>query len=112
MLLTDDEGIRKLNLDYRNLDKPTDVLSFPLWESEPPLFARKTTLSLGDIVISLERAALQSTEYEHSITREIVFLFIHGLLHLLGYDHELNFEEERRMIDRQKKIINSLEGLI
>jgi len=105
LLLTDDEGIRALNCAYRGQDKPTDVLSFPLWEGEPLPPLGHTALPLGDIVISLERAAAQAQGFGHSAPREAIFLFVHGLLHVLGYDHELGPEEEQRMFAQQKQIM-------
>lgn len=108
LLFTDDDGIRALNRAYRNQDKPTDVLSFPLWEEQPPLLAGRAAIPLGDIVISLTRAAAQAQELGHSAPREAVFLFVHGLLHLLGYDHERGAAEERRMFALQKQIMTSL----
>jgi probable rRNA maturation factor len=110
LLLTNDEGIRALNHAYRGEDKPTDVLSFPLWEEQPTLPAEGRALPLGDIVISLTRAAAQAEELGHSSLREAVFLFVHGLLHLLGYDHERGAEEKDCMFALQKQIINRLEA--
>ena len=111
LLLTDDEGIQALNREHRGQDKPTDVLSFPLWNQQPPALPGNTALPLGDIVISIKRAAEQARELEHSVLRETVFLFIHGLLHLLGYDHEQGAAAEQRMFALQKQIIAQLEGL-
>jgi probable rRNA maturation factor len=114
----DDETIRRLNRDYRGLDKPTDVLSFSMREmgdgeteivyvSEdgeggglPDDFAEP----LGDIVISVPRALAQSEEYGHSPEREIGFLFVHGFLHLLGYDHQ-DEASEREMFRKQEQIL-------
>ncbi|MCL1905562.1 MAG: rRNA maturation RNase YbeY [Clostridiales bacterium] len=110
LLLTDDEGIRALNNAYRGQDKPTDVLSFPLWEEQPPALAGGGALPLGDIVISLTRAAVQGKELGHSTLREAVFLFVHGLLHLLGYDHELSAAAARRMFALQKQIMAQLDA--
>ncbi len=105
---TDDEGIRALNLQYRQLDKPTDVLSFPLMdfsgESDEPV-ADEPVVSLGDIVISLERARAQAEEYGHSFEREVAFLTVHSMLHLLGYDHETGEEDELDMRARQSRIM-------
>ena len=108
LLLTDDAKIRALNRDYRARDMPTDVLSFPLWEEQPPLPADNAALALGDIAISLTRAAAQAKELRHSVWRETTFLFVHGLLHLLGYDHELNAQAQRQMFALQKRIMNQL----
>jgi probable rRNA maturation factor len=108
LLLTDDERIRALNHAYRRQDKPTDVLSFPLWEHQPPTPPGSAALPLGDIVISLPRAAAQAQELGHSALRETVFLFVHGLLHLLGYDHEQGALEEQHMFALQKQIMAQL----
>lgn len=104
---TDDKSIHSLNREYRGIDRPTDVLSFPL---EPNL--KNTHVSglimLGDIVISLERATAQAEEYGHSFQRETAFLCIHSMLHLLGYDHELGETEDADMRKRQREIIESI----
>ncbi len=106
---TDDEGIHALNLQYRQVDRPTDVLSFPLTdysgESEEPL-ADEPEVSLGDIVLSLERAQAQAELYGHSFEREVAFLCVHSVLHLLGYDHETGAADEADMRRRQHDIMN------
>jgi probable rRNA maturation factor len=109
LLLTGDEGIRALNRAYRGQDKTTDVLSFPQWEQQPPPPAGGAALPLGDIAISLERATAQAAQLNHSPEREATFLFVHGLLHLLGYDHEQSAAEERRMFAIQKRIMAKLD---
>ncbi|MEG1661007.1 MAG: rRNA maturation RNase YbeY, partial [Clostridiales bacterium] len=86
-------------------DMATDVLSFAMTEGEDGNFATEGNLLLGDIVISMQRAAEQGEKYGHSTEREAVFLFIHGLLHLLGYDHERGVEEEQEMFAVQERII-------
>ena len=107
----DDEGIRELNKKFRNMDKPTDVLSFPLLdyegESEEPFFD-ELCHNLGDIVISLERAMAQANEFGHSFEREVAFLTAHSMLHLLGYDHELSDEDDADMRRRQNAIMERL----
>ena len=107
----DDEGIRALNKKFRNMDKPTDVLSFPLLdyegESEEPFFDELCN-NLGDIVISLERAMAQANEFGHSFEREVAFLTAHSMLHLLGYDHELSDEDDADMRARQNDIMERL----
>lgn len=107
----DDEGIRELNKRFRNMDKPTDVLSFPLLdyegESEEPFFD-ELCHNLGDIVISLERAMAQANEFGHSFEREVAFLTAHSMLHLLGYDHELSDEDDADMRRRQNDIMERL----
>ncbi len=101
VLICDNEEIHKLNKEYRNVDAPTDVLSFPMFDEDGTLDEEE----LGDIVISLERAVAQSVEYGHSIIREVAFLTAHSMLHLLGYDHE-NGEQE--MYVKQDEILNLL----
>jgi len=94
LILTTDEEIQKLNKQFRNKDKPTDVLSFPL-EDAP-------NTPLGSIVISIDTAKKQAQKHSHSVEEEIKLLFIHGLLHLLGYDHEIDNGEMR---EKEKEII-------
>ena len=109
--LTDNEKIHALNKQYREVDKPTDVLSFPLLDFEgegcEPV-ADEPMVSLGDIVISLERAAEQAEEFGHSFDREVAFLCVHSMLHLLGYDHELSEDDDADMRDRQRAILEML----
>ena len=105
---TDNEGIHELNKKFRGVDRPTDVLSFPLFDyegesEEPPvdeLFGM-----LGDIVLSLEQAKRQAEEYGHSFEREVAFLTVHSMLHLLGYDHETGEEDEAEMRQKQTAIM-------
>lgn len=101
--------IRALNAEYRNKDAETDVLSFPLFDEdeEDPLDEEVTPL--GDIVINLDRAAQQAAELGHGTRREIAFLAVHSVLHLLGYDHERSEEDEEDMCRRQKDIITGIE---
>jgi len=121
ILLTDDNTIQEINRDYRNIDSPTDVLSFPatdfktpgdfsnLEEEHPDSFHPETgELMLGDIVISVERAMKQAEEYGHAIEREIAFLTAHSMFHLFGYDH-MEDEERRIMEDKQRKVLDKLE---
>lgn len=101
---TDNEQIRQLNKQYRNKDVATDVLSFPMFEDLTNAM-EINPLPLGDIVISLERAAVQGYHLCHSIYHEVAFLTVHSTLHLLGYDHETSTEDEEDMIRRQKEIM-------
>ena len=113
VLLVDNETIRSLNRDYRNKDAATDVLSFPMEEAmdgepEPAVIGGPTERLLGDLVISVEMAVAQAAEYGHSVERELAFLSVHGLLHLLGYDHELGVEAEAAMQAEEKRILSVL----
>ncbi|MDR0271961.1 MAG: rRNA maturation RNase YbeY [Clostridiales bacterium] len=98
-----DEEIRELNNKYREQDKPTDVLSFPTMEAPPGKI-----FPMGDIVISTETAARQAQEYGHTYERELTFLTVHGMLHLLGLDHEASLEDEKIMEEITDEIIKSL----
>lgn len=103
LTLTDNSYIHTLNKKYRNIDRPTDVLSFALNESEEPEIADAKVNILGDIIISVERAKEQAADFGHSLKREIAFLTVHGMLHLLGYDHmedeeRIEMEEEQRFV--------------
>lgn len=117
VLLTDNEGIRQINLDMRGIDNPTDVLSFPMCDfTEPGNFSglEETPedyfnpdtgeLMLGDIVISVEKVKEQAEKYGHSETRELAFLVAHSMLHLSGYDH-MEEEERLQMEDMQREIL-------
>ena len=115
MLITDNEGIHRINLEQRQVDAPTDVLSFPMFDltaGQPPVDERLLDpathrLPLGDMVISLERATAQAEEYGHSLMREVCFLAVHGALHLLGYDH-ITPEDDARMQEIAQKILSTL----
>ncbi len=97
--------IRKYNREYRNIDKVTDVISFAMEDSE--CYYQDDNRELGDIFICYQRALKQSVQYGHSLERELSFLFTHGLLHLLGYDHQ-NKEDEEEMFSLQEKILSNL----
>lgn len=101
---TDNEKIHALNLEYRSIDRPTDVLSFPMYEKDE-LENAVGEITLGDIVISLERAGEQAEEFGHSFEREVSFLTVHSTLHLLGYDHELSENDEKEMFSLQDQIM-------
>lgn len=109
VMLVNNEEIHKLNLEFRKIDRPTDVLSFPLgsdgnYEENPDTGA----FMLGDIVISLETAQKQSQVYGHSLEREVGFLTVHSMLHLLGYDHEESSLKERIMREKEEAILTQL----
>lgn len=103
IIIVDNEIIQNLNREYRNIDKPTDVLSFAL-EDVKDVVCENGRL-LGDIYISLDKVKEQSIEYGHSFLRELAFLSIHGFLHLLGYDH-MNKEDEEIMFGKQEMILD------
>ena len=120
VLVTDDRGIQVVNRESRNLDKPTDVLSFPMFQLEagaPPSdwteYVDPATglVPLGDMCISLERAVAQAQEFGHSVRREVGYLTIHSMLHLLGYDHLDEGEQKRQMRAREEQIAASIPGM-
>ena len=98
--------IRRLNRQYRQHDHPTDVLAFPMREAPGP-----RTRLLGDVVISLHKATEQASEYQHSLDEELSRLLTHGILHLLGYDHERGDKEARRMFRKERAIHQMLKPL-
>jgi len=105
--LVDEGEIRELNLRFRGVDEPTDVLSFPLLEEiakEPPALAESPPL-LGDVIISPQVARKQVKKYGHSLEEEIALLLVHGILHLLGYDHEIS-ADDKIMRTKEKSILN------
>lgn len=106
MTFTDNEGIRELNRAHRDIDRATDVLSFPMFDFEDE--SEELEGALGDIVISLERAQEQAETFGHSFEREVAFLCVHSMLHLLGYDHELGEKEDMDMRRRQSEIMTRL----
>ncbi len=120
VLFTDDEEIRRINKEFRNIDNPTDVLSFPTNEYDTPgdfskledtiadCFHPETgEVLLGDIVISVDRAKFQAKEYGHSIEREVAFLTAHSMFHLFGYDH-MEEDERLRMEEKQNNVLANL----
>lgn len=100
VVLVDDEKIRDFNKQYRNVDRSTDVLSFALQEGAPMPGGEAL---LGDVLISLETALRQAVEYGHSVERELAYLIVHGVLHLLGYDHTA--EEERKLMRAKEELV-------
>ncbi|MCH5203957.1 MAG: rRNA maturation RNase YbeY [Oscillospiraceae bacterium] len=104
----DNEKIRELNKIHRNIDRETDVLSFPLGDENGfEVNCDNDAILLGDIVVSLEKAVSQSEEYGHSLKREAAFLITHSLFHLLGYDHEAP-DEEKEMFEKQERVLQKL----
>lgn len=106
-VFVDDLKIHQLNKEYRDVDRATDVISFALEDSEP-FFIDGQPRCLGDIFISVDTAKAQAQDYGHSEQREMCFLFTHGLLHLLGFDH-MEKEEEKKMLKMQESILNALQ---
>ena len=117
ILLTDDETIHEINREHRNVDRPTDVLSFPMNELLPGAFDpdvceydyERECLLLGDMVISMERCDQQGEEFGHGYDHEVQYLAVHSTLHLLGYDHEDEGAQKQQMREREKEIMKRLE---
>ena len=106
VIIVDNEKIHKMNKEHRNIDKPTDVITFALQDKkDDERFIKKFGLILGDIYISIDKVKTQAISYGHSEKRELNFLLVHGFLHLLGYDH-MNKEDEKIMFERQEEILN------
>jgi probable rRNA maturation factor len=105
----DDNQIQQLNKQYREKDTPTDVLSFPMFNKDDfSALPKDQIIPLGDIVISAQTAKHQSVIYNHSFEREIAFLTVHSLLHLLGYDHEQSKLDESIMFEKQEEILKTM----
>ena len=111
VILTNPENIRKANKEYRNIDKETDVLSFPMFEKneiqEMLKSGNDTNDILGDIIISISRVEEQAKEYGHSFEREFAYMLVHGFYHLMGYDH-MNEEEKQEMRQKEESVLNLL----
>ena len=115
VLFTDDEGIHQINLEQREVDRPTDVLSFPMFDLQPGEHPTQedadpgdNLVPLGDMVISLERAKAQGEEYGHGTRREVAYLAVHSVLHLLGYDHMDEGPMKKQMRQREEEILGTL----
>ena len=120
VMVTNDKGIHAINKASRNIDKPTDVLSFPMFDLEPGnppedwedyLDIETGMCPLGDMCISLERAVAQAKEFGHSVRREVGYLTIHSMLHLLGYDHLDEGEMKKQMRAREEAIAATIPGM-
>jgi len=105
--IVNNKTIHKINREYRNIDRPTDVISFAFLDDKKEKELRGGPINLGQIIISFDKAEEQAKEYGHSLIREMVFLFVHGMLHLLGYDH-MNEEDETKMFKLQNEILGGL----
>lgn len=111
--LTNPENIRKINKEYRKIDKETDVLSFPMFEKEEIIDKLKNKDFiyediLGDIIISIEKVKQQAEEYNHSFKRELSYMVVHGFYHLMGYDH-IEEEDKKKMRPKEEKILEILD---
>jgi len=111
ILLVNDRKSRELNRTYRGIDRPTDVLSFPMYDSAVE-FPEGQEVLIGDIVINLHMAARRAEEERINLCDELSFLLIHGLLHLLGYDHERNPYQARKMRKKEQELINALTEMV
>ena len=109
IILTNPENIRKLNSKFRNIDKETDVLSFPMFEKEEINTLENSIIEevLGDIVISIEKVKEQAEEYGHSFEREFSYMLVHGFYHLMGYDH-MEENDKKIMRSKEENILNKL----
>ncbi len=105
--IVDNKTIHKINNEYRNVDRPTDVISFAFLDEKSERELKGGPINLGQIIISYQKAIEQADEYKHSLKREMVFLFVHGMLHLLGYDH-MNEDDEKVMFGLQDDILGGL----
>ena len=104
-ILVDNETIHQINKDYRNIDRPTDVISFATIDSS---ITRELSYELGDIYISIDKVYEQAAAYNHSVMREFAFLVTHGTLHLLGYDH-IEYNAEQEMFKKQEEVLSILD---
>jgi len=120
VLVTNNAGIQVINRESRKIDRPTDVLSFPMFQLEPGnppkdwaeyIDPESKLVPLGDMCISLERAVAQAREYGHSVRREVGYLTIHSMLHLLGYDHLDEGPQKKQMRTREEAIAASIPGM-
>ena len=107
LIIVGPRKIREINRDYRNIDSETDVISFAMLDDFEEEYVIEDRVELGDIFINRNRVLSQAKEYNHSIKREFIFLFVHGLLHLFGYDH-MEKKDEKKMFALQKEILGSL----
>ena len=114
--LTTPENIREINKEFRNIDKETDVLSFPIFEKNIDMLRKNDEVVdknmpqdvLGDIIISVKKVEEQAEEYGHSIERELAYMIVHGFYHLMGYDH-MNDEDKKAMREKEEKVLKSLD---
>lgn len=107
IILTNEENIQKINKEYRNIDKATDVLSFPMFQPDEIDEAKKREEVLGDIIVCMPIVKKQAVEYEHSIEREFAYMLVHGFYHLMGYDHMVE-EDKIKMRAKEETVLGKL----
>ena len=108
IILTDEENIQKINNEYRKIDKPTDVLSFPMFEPSEINEAKKREEVLGDIIVCMPVVKRQAVEYEHTEEREFAYMLVHGFYHLMGYDHMIE-EDKKKMRAKEEEVLKKLD---
>ena len=109
IILSDEEYIQKINSEYRNIDKVTDVLSFPMFEKEEIQDAKHNKEALGDIIVCIPKVKAQAEEFGHSFEREFMYMLVHGFYHLMGYDH-IQEEDKKEMRDKEENILKKVGG--
>lgn len=107
IILTNEENIQKINKEYRNIDKSTDVLSFPMFQPEEIEEAKTREEVLGDVIVCIPIVKKQAVEYEHSEEREFAYMLVHGFYHLMGYDHMVE-EDKVKMREKEECVLNKL----
>ena len=107
VILSNEEYIKKINAQYRNIDKVTDVLSFPMFESSEIEYAKVQEEVLGDIIVCIPRVQEQAKEYGHGFEREFAYMLVHGFYHLMGYDH-INENEKKAMREKEENVLKKI----
>lgn len=107
IIISNEEYIKKINSEYRNIDQVTDVLSFPMFEANEIVEAKKNKETLGDIIVCIPRVEEQAKEYGHSFEREFAYMLVHGFYHLMGYDH-MNEEDKQKMRAKEENILRNV----
>lgn len=107
IIISNEEYIKQVNLEYRNIDQVTDVLSFPMFEKEEIEEAKKSAEVLGDVIVCIPRVISQAEEYGHSFEREFAYMLVHGFYHLMGYDH-INSEDKQKMRQKEENILKNV----
>lgn len=107
IIISNEEYIKQINLEYRNINQVTDVLSFPMFEKEEIEEAKKNAEALGDVIICIPRVISQAEEYGHSFEREFAYMLVHGFYHLMGYDH-MNDEDKQKMRQKEENVLKNV----